>query len=149
MYIFWSLRTSLGLSVIVNPPQSLRSVFLVLPARASLETIQPSGHFCSECRGLHPGCIFVAGASLTVAFHELDRFSKKRLYALGAAQSSSVCPNCKCYQTTPPRECKMNYSNCTRSIIWSLDFTSWPLREKNVTSFKLLLHLPQSSSFYC
>lgn len=143
------LKSSLELSVIVNPPQPLRSVFLVLQVRASLETIPPSGRFCSECHGLHPGRIFIAGASLTVVFHELDRFSKKRLYALGPAHSNSVCPNYKCYQMTPPKECKMNYSNCTRSIIWSLDFTSWPLGEKNVTSFKLLLHLPQSSSFYC
>lgn len=105
------------------------------------------------CRmqGLCEGQVFIAGASqaLTVVFHQLDRFPKKSLYALGLAQSSSFCPNCECYQMTPPRECKMSYSNCSRSIIWSLDFTLWPLGEKTVTSFKLLLYLPHSSSFHC
>lgn len=58
-----------------------------------------------------------ASPSLSIVLREPDRFPKKRLCALGPARSSSVCPNCKCYQMTPLRECKMNYSNCTRSII--------------------------------
>lgn len=101
------------------------------------------GSFCTECGGFVGNRFSLRGPLSLLCV----RFPRRRLCAPGLAPCSSFCSNCECYQMTPSRECKMSSSNCSRSVIWSLAFTFWPLGEETVTSFKLLLYEPHSPSF--